>query len=221
MLFSFNLDTKHAVQILHNLQAQVAQTGDQELEEEMAAIVTMLDSPVFQQLLKLQISIRQLKEHIESCPPGKPIEDFDFSADGDLVFYEPDEPEDEQKETSPLPSPTQHPYAFENKTFTQDEDTMQMKEPKISAQVVQAEESAPPPSVASPNVSMQDNVEGGVDHFEQALRELALGREIHNIKLIKPEGGGLGFSVVGLKSENHGELGIFVQQIQPGGTAHR
>ena len=201
--------------MLHNLQSQVAQTGDHELEEEMAAIVTMLESPVFQQLLKLQISVRQLKEHIESCPPGKPIDDFDFSPEGELVFYEPEELENEAKEPSPLPSPTRHPYAFENQMFTNDEESG-VQEPEISAQVMQAEESAPPP--LSPK---QHNVEGNVDGFQQALRELALGREIHSIKLIKPEGGGLGFSVVGLKSENHGELGIFVQQIQPGGTADR
>lgn len=47
------------------------------------------------------------------------------------------------------------------------------------------------------------------------------GREIQTIKLQKPATGGLGFSVVGLKSENRGELGIFVQDLQPGGVADR
>lgn len=42
-----------------------------------------------------------------------------------------------------------------------------------------------------------------------------------HVELEKPESGGLGFSVVGLKSENHGELGIFIQEIQPGSVAHR
>lgn len=41
-----------------------------------------------------------------------------------------------------------------------------------------------------------------------------------HVELEKPESGGLGFSVVGLKSENHGELGIFIQEIQPGSVAH-
>uniref|UniRef100_A0A3Q3D745 PDZ domain-containing protein n=1 Tax=Hippocampus comes TaxID=109280 RepID=A0A3Q3D745_HIPCM len=35
-----------------------------------------------------------------------------------------------------------------------------------------------------------------------------------------PASGGLGFSVVGLKSENRGELGIFIQEIQAGSVAH-
>lgn len=41
-----------------------------------------------------------------------------------------------------------------------------------------------------------------------------------HVELQKPVSGGLGFSVVGLKSENRGELGIFIQEIQPGSVAH-
>ena len=57
--------------------------------------------------------------------------------------------------------------------------------------------------------------------FLRGLETAAEGREIDTIKLVKPEQGGLGFSVIGLKSENRGELGIFVQGIQPGGVADR
>lgn len=46
-------------------------------------------------------------------------------------------------------------------------------------------------------------------------------RKLNTIKLQKPQVGGLGFSVVGLKSENRGELGIFVQDLQPNGVAER
>uniref|UniRef100_A0A663N3E4 Multiple PDZ domain protein n=1 Tax=Athene cunicularia TaxID=194338 RepID=A0A663N3E4_ATHCN len=53
----------------------------------------------------------------------------------------------------------------------------------------------------------------------QQLRDQ--GRLVETIELIKPLSGGLGFSVVGLKSENRGELGIFVQEIQEGSVAHR
>lgn len=42
-----------------------------------------------------------------------------------------------------------------------------------------------------------------------------------NIDLQKPVSGGLGFSVVGLCSENRGELGIFIQEIQAGSVAYR
>lgn len=40
-------------------------------------------------------------------------------------------------------------------------------------------------------------------------------------QLFKPEGCSLGFSVVGLRSEERGELGIFVQEIQVNGIAAR
>lgn len=46
------------------------------------------------------------------------------------------------------------------------------------------------------------------------------GRYVTYVELQKPASGGLGFSVVGLKSENRGELGIFIQEIQPGSVAH-
>lgn len=47
------------------------------------------------------------------------------------------------------------------------------------------------------------------------------GRYVAHVDLQKPASGGLGFSVVGLKSENRGELGIFIQEIQAGSVAHR
>uniref|UniRef100_A0A8C6URI9 Multiple PDZ domain crumbs cell polarity complex component n=1 Tax=Neogobius melanostomus TaxID=47308 RepID=A0A8C6URI9_9GOBI len=49
---------------------------------------------------------------------------------------------------------------------------------------------------------------------------MAQGRYVAHVELQKPVSGGLGFSVVGLKSENRGELGIFIQEIQPGSVAH-
>ncbi|CAB4065132.1 MPDZ [Lepeophtheirus salmonis] len=54
-----------------------------------------------------------------------------------------------------------------------------------------------------------------LDSFE----DIAQGREIKRIKLYKPEGHSLGFSVVGLRSEFKGELGIYLQEIQPDGLA--
>lgn len=42
-----------------------------------------------------------------------------------------------------------------------------------------------------------------------------------HVDLLKPASGGLGFSVVGLCSENRRELGIFIQEIQAGSVAYR
>lgn len=55
----------------------------------------------------------------------------------------------------------------------------------------------------------------------RVLEPVADGRDIVMITLHKSENTSLGFSVVGLKSENKGELGIFVQEIQPDGIAAR
>ena len=49
----------------------------------------------------------------------------------------------------------------------------------------------------------------------------AQGRVIEHLTLYKAENTSLGFSVVGLQSEQQGEIGIFVQEIQPGGIAAR
>ncbi|KAK7832389.1 LOW QUALITY PROTEIN: hypothetical protein U0070_011837 [Myodes glareolus] len=54
------------------------------------------------------------------------------------------------------------------------------------------------------------------DELDQLIKNMAQGRHVEIFELLKPPCGGLGFSVVGLRSENRGELGIFVQEIQEG-----
>lgn len=56
-------------------------------------------------------------------------------------------------------------------------------------------------------------------HFQRQCEDAAQGRNVKYIDLFKPDGSSLGFSVVGLKSEHKGELGIYVQEIQPHGIA--
>lgn len=51
------------------------------------------------------------------------------------------------------------------------------------------------------------------------MENAAQGRELKYIRLYKPDGSSLGFSVVGLRSEHKGELGIYVQEIQSHGIA--
>ncbi|KAL6036657.1 hypothetical protein STEG23_013206, partial [Scotinomys teguina] len=59
------------------------------------------------------------------------------------------------------------------------------------------------------------------DELDQLIKNMAQGRHVEVFELLKPPCGGLGFSVVGLRSENRGEVGIFVQEIQEGSVAHR
>ena len=57
------------------------------------------------------------------------------------------------------------------------------------------------------------------DNLKLIVESAAQGRDLKYIRLYKPDGSSLGFSVVGLKSEHKGELGIYVQEIQPHGIA--
>lgn len=63
--------------------------------------------------------------------------------------------------------------------------------------------------------------ESYAEEFQRTIDQGAQGREIHTLQLFKPEGSSLGFSVVGLRSEQKGELGIFIQEIQTNGIAGR
>uniref|UniRef100_H2YMG6 Multiple PDZ domain crumbs cell polarity complex component n=1 Tax=Ciona savignyi TaxID=51511 RepID=H2YMG6_CIOSA len=57
--------------------------------------------------------------------------------------------------------------------------------------------------------------------LEEFIESAAKGRETEMVEIYKSESEGLGFSVVGLKSEHRGDLGIFVQDIRSGGVADR
>uniref|UniRef100_A0A9J7YPF3 Multiple PDZ domain protein n=1 Tax=Cyprinus carpio carpio TaxID=630221 RepID=A0A9J7YPF3_CYPCA len=66
----------------------------------------------------------------------------------------------------------------------------------------------------------QLNGQPSPEEYKHIIRSMAQGRYVTQIELLKPVSGGLGFSVVGLCSENRGELGIFIQEIQAGSVAY-
>ncbi|XP_058240794.1 multiple PDZ domain protein isoform X3 [Hemibagrus wyckioides] len=68
--------------------------------------------------------------------------------------------------------------------------------------------------------SAQINGQTSSEEHELIIRTMAQGRYVTHVDLVKPVSGGLGFSVVGLRNENQGELGIFVQEIQTGSVAY-
>uniref|UniRef100_A0A9J8CWQ6 PDZ domain-containing protein n=1 Tax=Cyprinus carpio carpio TaxID=630221 RepID=A0A9J8CWQ6_CYPCA len=68
--------------------------------------------------------------------------------------------------------------------------------------------------------SAQLNGQPSSEEYKHIIRSMAQGRYVTQIELLKPVSGGLGFSVVGLCSENRGELGIFIQEIQAGSVAY-
>uniref|UniRef100_A0A8C6JX13 Multiple PDZ domain protein n=1 Tax=Melopsittacus undulatus TaxID=13146 RepID=A0A8C6JX13_MELUD len=148
------IDTHRALQAMERLQEKLRDRGDVANEEKLSLLKSVLQSPLFNQILSLQTSVQQLRDQV-----GK------------------------------------------------------------AASQVQENSNVLEASVRS--VTPQINGKSSSDDFEQLIRNMSQGRLVETIELTKPLSGGLGFSVVGLKSENRGELGIFVQEIQEGSVAHR
>lgn len=115
-------------------------------------------------------------------------------------------PYQEEEENARPESPgANHPFAFVNTTFEPDETITPTKAYDAA--------SAPtlPVGGRRKRISLTD----------EGLVELAFKRELIAVDLTKPTSGGLGFTVVGLNSLSHGDLGIFIQKIQPDGVAAR
>ena len=180
----------------------------------------MLDSPLFRQIIRIQDSMKELKDKVDVTPSFN-VNDFDFSPTGELI-YQPGafdqtisasssqvniDPDDRDFEP-PVPFWQAGINGYPNDiSFKQsDFDHYSNSELEIASQL---------------DPSLLDSAYASDVNFLKGLEAAAQGRELETIKLVKPEEGGLGFSVVGLKSENRGELGIFVQDIQPGGVADR
>lgn len=161
----------------------------------------MLESPLFQQLLVIQQSIRDLNEKLHSTSP-EAISDFEFSPTGELVFSNEADYDDINEEVEFVNAPVE---------------TLALNsEPELPYNDFDSEENRE----RIVNAISQSN-HGSDPEFVSTVEALAQGREVEVVGLVKPERGGLGFSVVGLKSENRGELGIFIQEIQPNGAAKR
>uniref|UniRef100_A0A8C0FEW8 Multiple PDZ domain protein n=1 Tax=Bubo bubo TaxID=30461 RepID=A0A8C0FEW8_BUBBB len=170
------IDTHRALQAMERLQAKLRDRGDIANEEKLSLLKSVLQSPLFNQILNLQTSVQQLRDQV-----GK--------AASHLLHH--------GMNVGSLPHNESYLLAQQNGS---------------PANVLEA-------SVRS--ITSQINGKSCSDDFEQLVRNMSQGRLVETIELIKPLSGGLGFSVVGLKSENRGELGIFVQEIQEGSVAHR
>uniref|UniRef100_A0A8C7UV70 Multiple PDZ domain crumbs cell polarity complex component n=1 Tax=Oncorhynchus mykiss TaxID=8022 RepID=A0A8C7UV70_ONCMY len=153
-------DTQRALQAVERLQAKLKERGEVPTEEKLSLLKSVLQSPLFHQILALQKSVQLLKD--QGVRPGLSWGECYTTAhaNGGHLAYP------------------------ESSTGT------------------------------------QINGKPSPEEFEHIIRSMAQGRYVTHMELVKPLSGGLGFSVVGLRSENRGELGIFVQEIQPGSVAH-
>ncbi|NWI21569.1 INADL protein, partial [Crypturellus soui] len=78
-------DKQQVLQILDRLQAKLREKRDAPHNENLTLLRNTLRSPLFNQILTLQQSIKQLKEQLNYMPPDRSI-DFDFTKRGLLVF---------------------------------------------------------------------------------------------------------------------------------------
>ncbi|XP_065601565.1 multiple PDZ domain protein isoform X2 [Cyrtonyx montezumae] len=178
------IDTHRALQAVERLQAKLRDRGDITNEEKLNLLKSMLQSPLFNQILNLQTSVQQLRDQVNVTPSVQSAGDFP-----QLLHH--------GVNVGSLPH---------NESY------------------LLAEQNGSPVNVLEAtmrSITPQINGKSSNDDFEQMIRSMSQGRPVETIELIKPLSGGLGFSVVGLKSENRGELGIFVQEIQEGSVAHR
>ncbi|NXQ35759.1 MPDZ protein, partial [Alaudala cheleensis] len=177
-------DTHRALQAMERLQAKLRDRGDVANEEKLSLLKSVLQSPLFNQILSLQTSVQQLRDQVNITPSIHSSGEFP-----QLVHH--------GVNVGSLPLNESYLLAQQNGS---------------PADVLES---------SMRSITPQINGKFSSDDFEQLIRNMSQGRLVETIDLIKPLSGGLGFSVVGLKSENRGELGIFVQEIQEGSVAHR
>lgn len=79
------MDTQQVLQITDRLQKKLREKGDTSQNEKFNILRDTLRSPLFNQILTVQQSIRQLKEQLNRMPSNHSAE-FDFSKKGLLVF---------------------------------------------------------------------------------------------------------------------------------------
>ncbi|XP_074850996.1 multiple PDZ domain protein isoform X3 [Carettochelys insculpta] len=178
------IDTHRALQAVERLHVKLRERGDIANEEKLSLLKSVLQSPLFNQILNLQSSVHQLRDQVNVAPSIHSANEFpQLPHHGGGV--------------GSLPHNESYLLAQQNGS---------------PAKVLEA---------SMRSVTPQINGKSCNDELEQLIRSMSQGRLVETLELVKPPSGGLGFSVVGLKSENRGELGIFVQEIQEGSVAHR
>ncbi|XP_054439138.1 multiple PDZ domain protein isoform X13 [Pteronotus mesoamericanus] len=174
------IDKTRALQAAERLQAKLRERGDVANEDKLNLLKSVLQSPLFSQILSLQTSVQQLKDQVNIATSA--ISNVECAHVPHL---------------SPAVITT-----VQNESFFSSQNNGNLEALTASG---------------TPHI----NGKHACDDFDQLIKNMAQGRHIEVFELLKPPCGGLGFSVVGLRSENRGELGIFVQEIQEGSVAHR
>eukprot|EP00064_Thunnus_orientalis_P005177 superscaffoldBa00000496_g5190 len=182
-------DTQRALQAVERLQAKLKERGEVPTEEKLSLLKSVLQSPLFHQILALQKSVQHLKDQDEK---RLRLEEGMLYANM-LIFRQV------SADYGSVPS---------------------SRGSDLGDHITAVKPNGGHVSYSDISAATHTNGKTSSEEFDHIIHAMAQGRYVTHVELQKPVSGGLGFSVVGLKSENRGELGIFIQEIQPGSVAH-
>ncbi|CAL4088267.1 unnamed protein product, partial [Meganyctiphanes norvegica] len=215
-------DTTEALSLLERIQRAMKESDDITISDkcsnDLNTLISVLESPVFTGILNIQDSLKELKRQVSQHPSIVPS-DFDITSDGRLVLHiapndhELDETYDEDLDEDPRHYNGHGSHTPRSTLSTLTRDGMESSDTMVSSSVGEPLEGVDGEMPAAITNQTLD------EELQRAVTLAAAGRELHRIELYKPDGCSLGFSVVGLRSEQRGELGIYVQGIQPTGIA--
>ena len=210
-------DTRAALLMLKDVQQSVRETedlrGNVQVNDDLNTLISVLESPVFQSILNIQDSLKELKKQVHLHPSILP-EDFDITPGGELILNLP--PGGEEGE------PYQNGYEGSSSPQTGEETAGEQEE--AGSPGPGGEQETASHATTTSTLIAGDSSDSPArflydEAFKKIIEDAAQGRTVSMIQLCKPEGRSLGFSVVGLRSEHKGELGIYVQEIQEQGIA--
>ncbi|XP_025158990.1 uncharacterized protein LOC105190328 isoform X5 [Harpegnathos saltator] len=207
-------DISTALHLLEHVQERVDDCDDPKLQmhtsQDLKSLISLLEDPVLRSIVTIQDSLIELNTQLAHHPSILPG-DFDINISGQLELSVPSTP------VQPL-GPNLYQDLYQDSSELEDqrvpvapllhsssEDTSaQVTSPSLVSEVIGM------PPITTPTYAKE---------FKKVIEAAARGRQIFTVQLYKPEGTSLGFSVVGLRSKDKGELGIFLQEIQPNGIA--
>ncbi|KAL1776599.1 inaD isoform X1 [Sigmodon hispidus] len=163
------------LQVLDRLRVKLQEKGDTTQNEKLSAFYETLKSPLFNQILTLQQSIKQLKGQLSHIPSDCSA-NFEFSRKGLLVFTD-----------GSITNGNAHRSC----------------------------------SNLTASGLLPWTLKSGNEDFNSVIQQMAQGRHVEYIEIERPPTGGLGFSVVALRSQSLGLIDIFVKEVHPGSVADR
>ncbi|OAD58092.1 Patj like protein [Eufriesea mexicana] len=208
------VDISTALHLLEHVQERVEDCNDPKLQmhttQDIKSLISLLEDPVFRSIVTIQDSLIELNSQLGQHPsiiPG----DFDINISGQLELSVPSTP------VQPLGS---NVYQDLYQDSSELEDQRVPVVPLVHSSSEDTSAQVTSPSLVSEVMGMPPiTTTTYVKEFKKVIEAAARGRQIFTVQLYKPEGTSLGFSVVGLRSKDKGELGIFLQEIQPNGIA--